>query len=443
MQQPPEPPLSHEQQAPIAAALDGHSLLLTGGAGTGKSATLHALIKALRAKYAGRPGAVAVVAPTGVAALNVGGTTIHAWAKWAPMTREQATSKSFTPVPWRAVQVLVVDEVSMVSDWQLELMDRLGRAFRDKSKPFGGIQLVLCGDFLQLAPVEGALCFKSPVWAAARLQRFELTYAFRQGADGCFAAMLAEVRTGQPSDDTLAALQSGGAGDLLHDNIEPTLLYTTNAKVDDENRTRLSQLASVAKRFVAQDSGEKNALKYASAWTNAPDTLDLKLDAQVVLLRNLDIAGGLVNGSRGVVVGFAGTDEPVVRFACGATMTITRVTWTKKNDMERTVATRVQLPLALAWALTVHKAQGMSLDRVRVDLSGNFAPAGMAYVALSRCRTLAGLCVTGLTRGKICVDAGALAFYAAEGQVEQKRRKVMHDYIENDVDGDVRVWISE
>ncbi len=235
--------------------------------------------------------------------------------------------------------MLIVDEISMVSDWQLELMDRLGRAFRDKDRPFGGIQLVLCGDFLQLAPIDGALCFKSRAWHEAHLQRFELTYAFRQGADGCFAAMLAEVRTGQPSDDTLAALQSAGTKDT-HDDIEPTLLYTTNAKVDDENRMRLSQLPGVVKRFVAQDSGEKHALKRASAWTNAPDTLDLKIDAQVVLLRNLDIAGGLVNGSRGVVVGFSGTDEPVVRFACGATMTIARATWTKKNDMERTVATR-------------------------------------------------------------------------------------------------------
>ncbi len=427
MQPQPEPQLSHEQQAPIAAALHGQSLLLTGGAGTGKSATLHALIKALRAKHAGRAGAVAVVAPTGVAALNVGGTTIHAWAKWGLLTREQAASKTFAPEPWRQVQVLVVDEVSMVADWMLELMDRLARAFRNKHRPFGGIQLVLCGDFLQLAPVEGALCFKSHVWRDAQLQRFELTYAFRQGADGRFAAMLAEVRTGKPSDETLAALQSGGAQDV-HDNIEPTLLYTTNRMVDGENSVRLAQLLGVVKRFVAQDSGEKHALKNTTGWTNAPDTLDLKLDAQVVLLRNLDIAGGLVNGSRGVVVGFSGDEQqPVVRFACGTTMTIVRATWTKKNDMERTVATRVQLPLALAWALTVHKAQGMSLDRVRVDLSGSFAPPGAAYVALSRCRTLAGLCVTGLMRGKIHVDAEALAFCAQEvpaSNSSQKRRKV-------------------
>lgn len=137
-------------------------------------------------------------------------------------------------------------------------------------------------------------------------------------------------------------------------------------------------------------------MKKASSWANAPDTLDLKL----------------------------------VRFVCGVTMTITRASWTKKNDMERIVATRVQMPLALAWALTVHKAQGMSLDRMRVNLSGSFAPPGMACMALSRCRTLAELHVTGLTREKVRVDKDALAFLrysggrgAGEAEAAQGRRE--------------------
>jgi ATP-dependent exoDNAse (exonuclease V) alpha subunit len=165
----------------------------------------------------------------------------------------------------------------------------------------------------------------------------------------------------------------------------------------------------------ALDSGQEEALKKPGGWTSAPTKLELKLGAQVVLLKNLDVRGGLVNGSRGVVVGFSKSNAPVVRFVSGRTETLKCTTWTKKDDHDRGVATRTQFPLAL----TIHKSQGMSLDRVRVDLGSVFAPPGLAYVALSRCRTLAGLTVTRLTQKKITANPHALAFQEGEEEEDE------------------------
>jgi ATP-dependent DNA helicase PIF1 len=220
--------LSAEQGRAVSAALEGRSIWLTGGAGTGKSATLMAIIAGLQQRFGGMPGAVAVVAPTGVAALNVGGTTINSWAKLKLLDKEKAaTLEKGDPRPLRQAQVIVIDEISMVADWLLEVMDRLGRQYCDEDQPFGGIQM-LCGDFLQLAPVKGDYCFQSPAWRALSPQRFELAYAFRQGTDVVFARMLGEIRVGNLTAGTLAALRAGRA----QDDMKPTLLYAINKSVD-------------------------------------------------------------------------------------------------------------------------------------------------------------------------------------------------------------------
>jgi ATP-dependent DNA helicase PIF1 len=414
--------LSPEQrQAVSAAVVDGKSVLVTGGAGTGKSATLKEIIVGLQRRFGGRPGAVAVVAPTGVAAVNVGGTTIHSWAKLKLLDKARAAKMlGGDPRPWRSAKVMIIDEISMVADWLFELLDRLGRKHCNAELPFGGIQLVLCGDFLQLAPIDGKYCFESPAWNALDLQRFELSYAFRQGMDAEFARMLGEVHVGRASAQTLATLQQQRVVVMQEQaDIVATQLYAVNRDVDAENSARLKLLPGPCITYTAQDSGVNAAFKKPEAWTNAPTKLELKQGAQVVLLKNLDVPGGLVNGSRGLVVGFA--NGPVVRFVCGKTVTLKRETWTKKDDQDRDVATRKQFPLALAWALTIHKSQGMSLDRVRVNLDCNFAPCGLAYVALSRCRTLAGLTVSGLTGDKIKADPRALAFQQEEEEEEEER----------------------
>ncbi len=410
--------LSAEQQAPVNAALNGKSIFLTGDAGTGKSFTLRQIIGEMHKKFSNRPGAVAVVAPTGAAAIQVEGTTIHRWAGIGIVTQEQAPKLAiWKREPWKKLHVLIIDEISMVADWMLNLLDRIGREARPDQRhlPFGGVQLILCGDFMQLSPIKGSYAFKSNAWAAAitRANCYELTYAYRHGNDHDFASMLAQVRLGKVDSSTLNAL-AAARKPALNQDIQPTRLYCKNEDVDAENMFHLNKLPEEATIYQARDHGPKHALDNVSSWSNAVTTLSLKTGAQVVLLKNINIQNGLVNGSRGVIVGFSDESKPVVRFAGDAGLAIpidlAKWTLTKPDDPHIVIATRSQYPLALAWAITTHKAQGMSLDVVDVDLTKCFA-YGMAYVALSRCRTLQGLSVKGLTASSIMTNKEALAFH--------------------------------
>jgi ATP-dependent DNA helicase PIF1 len=424
--------LSSEQERCVEAALAGLPIFVTGGAGTGKSATLEHLIARLKARYSGNPKAVAVVAPTGVAALNVKGQTLHSWGRFGQLTKEGAATHRLAREPWLSLRVMVIDEISMVADWLLDLLDRGGRMYHNRNLPFGGIQMIFCGDFLQLAPIEGRLCFHAASWKALNPRIMELSFAFRQGTDAVFAKMLAEIRLGTPCSETLAALCQVQSRVEDEGAIEATHLYARRANVDEENAKRLDALPGISSMFQAQDSGQSTAFQKADSWTNAPAKLVLKVNAQVVLLKNLDVTRGLVNGSRGVVVGFAGM-QPVVRFACGETRALQMETWTKKDDHDREVARRTQYPLALAWALTIHKSQGMSMDAVHIDLSSGWSTPGMAYVALSRCRTLAGLSVRGLTAEKITASADALEFYYPPSR-PMKRAKHVPEIEEDEED---------
>ncbi len=418
---------SDEQQAALCLALNGESFFLTGSAGTGKSYTLEKVIDLMQAKYSGRPGAVAIVAPTGAAALQVGGTTIHSFFGLGRVDKQTApTTKSWSKV-WDTLQVLIIDEISMVADWMLDLLDRMGRKSRPAHRhlPFGGVQLILCGDFLQLPPIGGEYCFKSKAWSTTMGKCIELQFAYRQGSDQEFASLLQQVRLGQVDQTLLGSLNHHHP--MPNGGIEQTRLYCKRASVDDENMQELNKLPGDVQVFTAQDSGPAWALedKKLSSWSNAPTRLSLKINAQVLLLKNLDIPNGLVNGSRGVVVGFS-LGHPVVRFLNGTTLTMELAKWTlsRADDSHAIMATRHQYPLDLAWALTIHKSQGMSLDAVYTDLAECFED-GMAYVALSRCKTLGGLTVAGLSAKSIRTNKAAIAFYAEMGQQEGgKRRRV-------------------
>ncbi len=421
---------SPEQQSALDAALSGNSFFLTGSAGTGKSFTLQRVIELIRQKFNGRPGSVAVVAPTGAAALQVGGTTIHSYFGLSTVDKQTApTHKSWNRKAWFQLQVLVIDEISMVADWMLDLLDRMGReSRRQMALPFGGVQLILCGDFLQLPPIGGQYCFKSKAWQTSMLKCIELQFAYRQGSDQEFASLLLQVRMGQASQALLDSLTHRHNIATTASDIEPTRLYCKRNSVEEENTERLHQLPGQTHTFSALDCGPPLSFdsKKLATWSNAPTVLSLKIHAQVVLLKNLDIPGGLVNGSRGVVVGFSSKNEPVIRFLNGTTLTMERAKWTHSHndDPHYAIATRLQYPLDLAWAITIHKSQGMSMDCVYADLTDCFQD-GMTYVALSRCRTLAGLTVVGLSRGTVRASREAIAFYEGlRGQGgEGKRRR--------------------
>jgi len=410
----------------------GKNMFLTGCGGTGKSFTLKAIIAHERHRYRGQPNAVAVVAPTGVAALHVGGTTIHAWSGLGRVSRaddsesvvEKVSRNKWVRERWRQVRVLVMDEVSMVPDWLFQLLDKLGRTLRKSpAKPFGGIRVVCCGDFLQLPPVDGGWCFETKVWQDMFPvdHCIELTQVYRQGTDTEFAELLGQVRLGHLPPEMVESLSN---------EVPPTdatCLFPKRVDVDRINQSHLDQqLKGQLHHFEAQDIGPAWAFTEAKlrTWTNARKTLQLKVGAPVLLLRNLDASLGLVNGSQGVVVGFSQQGYPVVRFR-KTTMQVKPIKWSLSPSSKKAMARRTQIPLELGWVMTVHKSQGMTLDQARIDLSKCFGP-GMAYVALSRVRSLQGLHVTGLNADSVRADPKALAFYQNLTHHHHKRTKTKY-----------------
>lgn len=406
--------LSKDQIRAVEAAMQGRSIFITGGAGTGKSRTLMEIISRLRQRH---PKSVAILAPTGQAALLIGGQTIHSFA--GIDIAGKPTQDPNKAQNWRGkLRTVVIDEVSMMDACVFDLLDAIGRKARGNAdNPFGGVQVILCGDFLQLPPVKGAFCFKSQAWTSLNPTIFMLTVPFRQN-DEQFFRILEQMRIGKCEDTTAALLCNNKA--QTSPGIEPTDLFATNDGAEHQNTQELTKLEGELHIFNATDVGRVSQ-------THVPQTLSLKINAQVVLLRNLDMRRGLVNGSRGVVVGFDGVNNPIVRFAsCENPISIERMVFGQHDSHGKVISSRTQHPLALAWAMTIHKAQGLSLDHVRVNLTKCFAP-GQAYVALSRCRTLAGLRVVGLKARDVKAHPEALAFYnmsTAAPEPHQKRLKM-------------------
>lgn len=413
------PDLSREQQSILDHVIEGNSVFFTGCAGTGKSLLLKHILRALPRD------STFVTASTGLAASALGGITVNAFAGIGRAEGDLGQLAKMAQRPdaahrWRRAKALVIDEVSMVDGSLFDSLEAIARSLRGNNKPFGGIQLILAGDFHQLPPVskgrEAAaarkFAFEAASWRQCIHHCAQLTKVFRQ-ADREFVEMLASIRSGRcsPQGNVVQQLQ-GRCGQALDtsDGILPTKLYTHREDVDLVNGQLLAALPAQAVRYVAQDSGTSLALLTSAC--PARGVVELKVGAQVMLIRTLSASRGLVNGSRGVVESFVGgaLKLPVVRFVNGEVRTVGRERWTLASG-GRIMATRCQIPLDLGWAMSVHKSQGMTLDRVEVCLDKAFEP-GMAYVALSRAKSLAGLrMVGGISKHALAADAKVVSFY--------------------------------
>lgn len=412
--------LTPDQLEAKNAFLSGNSILLTGPAGTGKSTLVEQIKKDRR---------LSLCASTGIAALNIGGSTLHSWAG---LGLGQSAAKTIItrltanrPKAYDNIlmcQRLVIDEISMIDARLLTLLEKVLRGVRRNDAPFGGIQLMLVGDFLQLPPVskdreENLLrfAFHSPAWLAGGIKTHVLTTIVRQ-QDARFAGILNQIREGIVSPEAIEMLNERMSAPDLDPEIKPVILSSLNKRVDAYNDAKLAKMPGEPKLYEAADTGWPEQIEKLKNNCIAPTILALKPGTQVMLLKNLDTEGGLVNGSIGTVVKYDRFGAPIVDFNVGTaenkvirTITVERALWEIKNDTQ-VLATRSQYPLRLAWAITIHKSQGMTLAKVRVDLSDVFEH-GQAYVALSRVKTLAGLYLTGLNPAKITADPDALRFY--------------------------------
>jgi len=402
--------LTAEQATILDHVKAGTSVFFTGCAGTGKTALLRHIVHALKQRHGKE--AVFVTASTGNAACHIGGTTVHHFAGMPPDVPRETQLKVASKVrrkEWARAKALVIDEVSMLPGDFLDALDDVARKVRRSPDPFGGLQLVFSGDFLQLPPVGRTgterFAFEALSWGAAGLEEFELTAVFRQ-TDPAFIAALAKVRLGNV-DAEVRALLSGRQG-AFEDRqaIAPTRLFPTRAEVDAVNTGELARLAGPKRVFQAHDTGPAAQLNGCGC-----KELTLAIGAQVILLRNIDPHAPLVNGSRGVVIDFDAAGHPIVQFKGqeGTPRTIKKERWAV-HDGPKLVASRRQYPLALGWALSIHKSQGLSLDAVEIDLARVFE-AGQAYVGLSRVRKLDCLRLIGFQPSRIHAHPKALRYH--------------------------------
>lgn len=381
----------------------GVNVFLTGEPGSGKTHTVNAYVEWLRA----RGVEPAVTASTGIAATHVGGMTIHAWSgigiakSVSPYDLDRIASNERVAKRVRSAHVLIIDEVSMLSGDTLSMAEEVCRAVRNPERPFGGLQVVFVGDFFQLPPVskESAradFAFSSAAWDAANPVVCYLDEQHRQ-EDAAFLELLSAIRKGAVSDEHRALLRSRGTDDeiVMDDGaVSVTRLFTHNASVDRMNDAALAAIEGKTERYAMDAKGPEHLVDALKRGCLSPETLVVKEGARVMFTKN-DPGGRYANGTLGTVIGFeSGTRYPVVELATGDEVTAAPAEW-KMDDAGKTLARIIQVPLRLAWAITVHKSQGMSLDAATVDLSAAFE-YGQGYVALSRVRTLEGLSLYGM-----------------------------------------------
>ncbi len=390
----------------------GNNVYLTGQAGSGKTHVLNEYIRYLK----DRDVAVGVTASTGIAATHIGGVTIHSWSGIGiknELNENDIDGMQQKQYLWKRIdktKVLIIDEVSMLSPNMLDMVERVCRAFKRNDKPFGGLQVVLSGDFFQLPPiVRGSrkviFANESNAWGKMNIRVCYLNEQFRQN-DSILSGVLNEVRAGSVSEETMNILRSR-YNKTLDGDIVPTRLYTHNMDVDALNDTELEKLSGDSVVFDMESSGRGNLVETLKKSVLAPSVLRLKKGALVMFVKN-NFEAGYVNGTLGTVVDFDAYDAPIVKITSGKKIHVDETSWAIEEE-GKTLAQVRQLPLRLAWAITIHKSQGMSMDATEIDLSKSFVP-GQGYVALSRLRNISGLKLMGLNDIALSVNTSVSVF---------------------------------
>ncbi|XP_023226143.1 ATP-dependent DNA helicase PIF1-like isoform X2 [Centruroides sculpturatus] len=405
--------LTAEQKNVLNAILSGQNVFFTGSAGTGKSYLLKRIVGVLP------PDTTFATASTGVAACQIGGITLHSFAGIGSgkadiqQCIQQALRKDVVQ-QWRKCNHLIIDEISMIDGQFFQKLERIARIVRNNQKPFGGIQLILSGDFLQLPPVtkgseKCTFCFQSEAWRNCINVSLELTQVMRQ-KDEKFIRILQDIRVGRCTEETTNILLQTADNIVENDGILATRLCTHKDDVEFINESKLKSLPGKSRLFKASDS-DPMLSKYIDSHCPVGLQIELKEGSQIMLTKNMDLQKGLVNGARGVVIGFDQQREglPIIKFLCGVKQTVAYERWLVKAPGGVHLIRR-QLPLMLGWAMSIHKSQGMTLDCVEISL-GRVFESGQAYVALSRARNLEGLRVIDFDKSHVRANPVVLAFY--------------------------------
>lgn len=421
-----------DQALALEIMLSGESVLLTGSAGSGKTYVLNQFIKSARADGKN----VSVTATTGLAATHLNGSTIHSWSG---IGINDFLHKNFFDGLLKGrrdtiknADVLIIDEISMLHDYRLDMVDQVARTVRAKQSPFGGLQVILCGDFFQLPPVSrGDQPPSSFVVNANSYKELDPVVCYleeqHRQEEGEYLEILNAIRSGDVRKKHAGLLMTRTDAELDHVE-EVTELHTTNVNVDAINASKLKELEGEEHKYTSTSTGKENYVETLKRSCLALDELVLKKDALVMCIKNSP-ERKFVNGSLGIVIDFEdGTDYPIVKLHNNKILTIGPDTW-ELRDGDKKRAGLEQIPLRLAWAITVHKSQGMTLDAARIDLRRTFVP-GMGYVALSRVRNLDSLSLLGANRMAFQVSEDALMIEETlqnQSKIDTKRFEYLRD----------------
>jgi ATP-dependent DNA helicase PIF1 len=430
--------------------LQGENVFMTGPGGSGKTAMIKEIVKDAKM----RNKICQVCALTGCAALllECKAKTIHSWAGIGiavdenDLIIERLYKKKYFRDNWKNVDILIIDEVSMMSAKVLELLNGAAQYCRKNTRLFGGIQVIYSGDFFQLAPIgnrddpnSGKFCFESPVFNELFSPNHQIQFRdiFRQ-KDPIYSKILNQIRVGKISNKTIEILTSKVKQKYIpqENSIKPTLLYPLRRAVNKINKSSMDAIHSVNKVFPMrcyQDSGlssdaNKFELKYLKSNLSCEENLELKVGAQVMCIVNKmseEEDYQLCNGSKGIITRFDyETGYPVVKFLAGFECIIGPHLWKSEKHTEIGVE---QIPLILAWAITIHKAQGASIDLAEIDVGNNIFACGQTYVALSRVTSLEGLYLKNFNYKRIKVNRKVQEFYKqltlSQKQTQQQTQK--------------------
>ncbi len=424
------------QAEALAILKTGANVFLTGEPGSGKTHTINQYVAHLRSCGI-EP---AITASTGIAATHIGGFTIHSWSGIG--IRRDLTKYDLDRIGQNRnvvrrvgnAQILIIDEVSMLSARTLSMVEAVCREVRHNPQPFGGLQVILVGDFFQLPPInrrendedqesftpdvgKQQFAFFSPTWNTLNPLVCYLSEQHRQ-EDAVFLEFLSAIRRAtvvEPHRQLLRTRYSRTPKDGI------TQLYSHNTDVNAINDAELAKLVGTTKQFEMESRGREVLVAALKRGCLSPEILSLKIGARVMFTKNDVTTHRYVNGTLGIVTGFADTGYPIVKTNAGKAIFAEPDEW-RIEDGGRVLARIIQVPLRLAWAMTVHKSQGMSLDAAHMDLSDTFE-YGQGYVALSRVRTLAGLSLAGLNQRALEVHPEILVKDSEFRDYSQKSRE--------------------
>lgn len=419
--------LTDQQENALNLLKAGKSMFLTGAAGTGKSTIINQFSNYCQEKNIN----IQITSTTGISALLIGGTTINSFAGYK--TDDDIDVKTIIKHPfkrknWLSTHTLIIDEISMLKPHVLEKLDEIARIIKGNYNYFGGIQLIGVGDFAQLPPVykdnTKHFCFESELFNKLFPIKVYLTEIVRQN-NVIFQDCLNEIRLNNVSEKTIALLEDRIREPEIINNIKPTLLFSTKKDVNTINKKEIDKLiaenaetrnytatytvnkpVSTAQKNLYIDILQKNA--------QAHHNLTLCCGMQIMVTKNIDVENGICNGTRGVITGFIG-NLPKIKLLNGNEIIIDYSNWEfiSRNIKGNTIATMKQIPLIPAYALTIHKIQGSTLDCAIIDVGNKIFEHGQTYTALSRVKNIENLYLVGFDKDRIICDKRVIEFYRA------------------------------